>query len=151
MTKGHQQHPARRLRTEAAVGASRIRPQLRTCSDLPAAMPQVVFALVRTGQQKRQVERQLWQKVCHARSNQTRGSELDNTLVLWIWGDNGASMEGTITGSFNELTMQNGIPLTDERQTAALGAQRRVGPMGCPIMDPHYSAAWAWAGNTPFQ
>ena len=42
--------------------------------------------------------------------------ELDNTLILWIWGDNGASMEGTITGSFNELTMQNGIPLTDEMQ-----------------------------------
>ena len=42
--------------------------------------------------------------------------ELDNTLVVWIWGDNGASMEGTITGSFNELTMQNGIPLTDEMQ-----------------------------------
>ena len=42
--------------------------------------------------------------------------ELDNTLVIWIWGDNGASMEGTLTGSFNELTMQNGIPLTDEMQ-----------------------------------
>ena len=42
--------------------------------------------------------------------------ELDNTLILWIWGDNGASMEGTLTGSFNELTMQNGIPLTDEMQ-----------------------------------
>ena len=42
--------------------------------------------------------------------------ELDNTLVLWIWGDNGASMEGSPTGSFNELTMQNGIPLTDEMQ-----------------------------------
>ena len=42
--------------------------------------------------------------------------ELDNTLIIWIWGDNGASMEGTVTGSFNELTMQNGIPLTDEMQ-----------------------------------
>ena len=42
--------------------------------------------------------------------------ELDDTLVIWIWGDNGASMEGTVTGSFNELTMQNGIPLTDEMQ-----------------------------------
>ena len=42
--------------------------------------------------------------------------ELDNTLILWIWGDNGASMEGTITGSFNELTMQNGIPLTEDMQ-----------------------------------
>ena len=38
--------------------------------------------------------------------------ELDNTLVFYIFGDNGASLEGTITGSFNELTMQNGIALT---------------------------------------
>ena len=77
--------------------------------------------------------------------------ELDNTLVLWIWGDNGASMEGTITGSFNELTMQNGIPLTDEMQ---LQLAERYGGMeawGNQMMAPHYSAAWAWAGNTPFQ
>ncbi len=77
--------------------------------------------------------------------------ELDNTLVIWIWGDNGASMEGTITGSFNELTMQNGIPLTDEMQ---LQLSERYGGMdawGAEIMAPHYGAAWAWAGNTPFQ
>ena len=37
-----------------------------------------------------------------------RWASRDNTLIVWIWGDNGASMEGTITGSFNELTMQNG-------------------------------------------
>ena len=77
--------------------------------------------------------------------------ELENTLVLWIWGDNGASMEGTITGSFNELTMQNGIPLSDEMQ---LQLAERYGGMeawGGQMMDPHYSAAWAWAGNTPFQ
>ncbi len=77
--------------------------------------------------------------------------ELDNTLVIWIWGDNGASMEGTITGSFNELTMQNGIPLTDEMQ---LQLSERYGGMdawGGEIMAPHYGAAWAWAGNTPFQ
>ena len=42
--------------------------------------------------------------------------ELDNTLVIYIWGDNGASMEGTLTGTFNELTMLNGVPLTDEQQ-----------------------------------
>ena len=29
--------------------------------------------------------------------------ELENTLVIYIWGDNGASMEGTLTGSFNEM------------------------------------------------
>ena len=56
--------------------------------------------------------------------------ELDNTLILWIWGDNGASMEGTVTGSFNELTMQNGIPLTDEMQLQLVRALRRPGSVG---------------------
>src|SRR4029077_9805984 len=42
--------------------------------------------------------------------------QLENTLVLYIWGDNGASMEGTLSGTFNELTTMNGIPLTDEQQ-----------------------------------
>ena len=77
--------------------------------------------------------------------------ELDNTLVLWIWGDNGASMEGTITGSFNELTMQNGIPLTDEMQLQLSERYGGLDQWGAAIMDPHYGAAWAWAGNTPFQ
>ena len=77
--------------------------------------------------------------------------ELDNTLILWIWGDNGASMEGTITGSFNELTMQNGIPLTDEMQLQLSERYGGLEKWGAAIMDPHYSAAWAWAGNTPFQ
>ena len=77
--------------------------------------------------------------------------ELDDTVIIWIWGDNGASMEGTVTGSFNEMTMQNGIPLTDEMQ---LQLAERFGGMdqwGAQIMDPHYGAAWAWAGNAPFQ
>ncbi len=77
--------------------------------------------------------------------------ELDDTVIIWIWGDNGASMEGTVTGSFNEMTMQNGIPLTDEMQ---LQLSERFGGMdkwGAQIMDPHYGAAWAWAGNTPFK
>ena len=77
--------------------------------------------------------------------------ELENTLVLWIWGDNGASMEGTVTGSFNELTMQNGIPLTDEMQLQLSERYGGIDAWGGPMMDPHYSAAWAWAGNTPFQ
>ncbi len=73
--------------------------------------------------------------------------ELDDTVIIWIWGDNGASMEGTVTGSFNEMTMQNGIPLTDEMQ---LQLAERFGGMdewGAQIMDPHYGAAWAWAGQ----
>ena len=58
--------------------------------------------------------------------------ELDNTLVIYIWGDNGASMEGTITGSFNEMTIQNGIPLTPEQQLGAHRAVRRPRRLGRP-------------------
>ncbi len=77
--------------------------------------------------------------------------ELGNTLIIWIWGDNGASMEGTVTGSFNEMTMQNGIPLTDEMQLQLAERYGGIGAWGGPMLDPHYSAAWAWAGNTPFK
>jgi arylsulfatase A-like enzyme len=77
--------------------------------------------------------------------------ELDDTLILWIWGDNGASMEGTITGSFNELTTQNGIPLTEEMQLQLSERYGGLDQWGAAVMDPHYSAAWAWAGATPFQ
>ena len=77
--------------------------------------------------------------------------EIDNTLIIWIWGDNGASMEGTITGSFNELTTQNGIPLTAEMQLQLSEQYGGLDQWGAPIMDPHYSAAWAWAGASPFQ
>jgi len=80
-----------------------------------------------------------------------RMGQLDNTLVFYIWGDNGASMEGTLTGSFNELTMQNGIPLTPQQQLAMVDAAGGIDTWGGPTTAPHCSAAWAWAGNTPFQ
>jgi arylsulfatase len=60
-------------------------------------------------------------------------------------------MEGTLTGSFNELTMQNGIPLTAEQQLAMVNASGGIDTWGGPSTSPHCSAAWAWAGNTPFQ
>jgi hypothetical protein len=77
--------------------------------------------------------------------------ELDNTVVIYIYGDNGASMEGTITGSFNELTMQNGIPLTAEQQLALIDQYGGTQAWGTELVAPHYAAAWAWAGNCPFQ
>lgn len=77
--------------------------------------------------------------------------ELDDTLVIWIWGDNGASMEGTPTGSFNELTMQNGIPLTADQQLDLINKYGGLQAWGTDAIAPHYSAAWAWAGNAPFQ
>ena len=45
--------------------------------------------------------------------------QADNTLVLYIFGDNGASMEGTPTGTFNEITGLVGVPLTAEQQLRA--------------------------------
>jgi arylsulfatase len=75
----------------------------------------------------------------------------DNTLIFYIFGDNGASMEGTETGTFNEMTTLNGVPLTADQQLKAIKAYGGLEKWGGPDMDPHYAAAWAWAGNTPFQ
>jgi arylsulfatase len=80
-----------------------------------------------------------------------RMGQLDDTLIIWIWGDNGASMEGTITGSFNEFTMQNGVELTAEQQMELIEANGGLEAWGGPEMNPHCSAAWAWAGNAPFK
>jgi arylsulfatase len=77
--------------------------------------------------------------------------ELDNTLVIYILGDNGASMEGTLTGSFNELTMLNGIKLNPEQQMQLLEQYGGLDAWGGSDLAPHYSATWAWAGNAPFQ
>jgi arylsulfatase A-like enzyme len=77
--------------------------------------------------------------------------ELDDTLVIWIWGDNGASLEGTPTGTFNEGTMVNGLPLTDEQQMQLALKWGGLEAWGTEMMYPHYSTAWAWAGNTPFK
>jgi arylsulfatase len=75
----------------------------------------------------------------------------DNTLIIYIWGDNGSSMEGTETGTFNELTTITGIPLTADQQLKLLQAYGGIDAWGGPVMQPHFACAWAWAGNTPFQ
>ncbi len=77
--------------------------------------------------------------------------ELDDTIVIWIWGDNGASLEGTPTGSFNEGTMLNGLPLTDSEQLQLTLKWGGLEAWGTEMMYPHYSSAWAWASNTPFR
>ncbi|WP_084227413.1 arylsulfatase [Nostoc sp. KVJ20] len=71
--------------------------------------------------------------------------ELDNTLVIYIVGDNGASAEGGLTGSVNELQVFNGVPENLQQLLAAynnLGSSKTFN---------HFPAAWAWAVNTPFQ
>jgi arylsulfatase len=77
--------------------------------------------------------------------------EADNTLVFYIFGDNGASLEGTVTGSFNEMTLSSGIILNPEQQLSLLGQYGGLDAWGTDAYAPHYAAAWAWAGNTPFQ
>ena len=71
--------------------------------------------------------------------------ELDNTLVIYIVGDNGASAEGGLTGSVNELKVFNGVPENPEQLLASLDE------LGSPKTFNHFHAAWAWAFNTPFQ
>jgi arylsulfatase A-like enzyme/uncharacterized membrane protein len=77
--------------------------------------------------------------------------DLDNTLIFYIWGDNGSSMEGTVTGSFNEMTFLNGVVLDPEQQLKLIDAYGGIEALGGDHTAPHYAAAWAHAGNTPFQ
>ena len=71
--------------------------------------------------------------------------ELDNTLVIYIIGDNGSSAEGSLTGSLNEFLGLNGF----DAQVADL--LPRIDEIGLPGTSPHYPVGWAWAGDTPFQ
>jgi arylsulfatase A-like enzyme/uncharacterized membrane protein len=77
--------------------------------------------------------------------------DLDNTLIIYIWGDNGASMEGTTTGSFNELTFLNGLVLDAEQQLKLIEQYGGIDGLGGDHSAPHFAAAWAHAMNTPFQ
>jgi arylsulfatase A-like enzyme/uncharacterized membrane protein len=77
--------------------------------------------------------------------------DLDNTLVFYIWGDNGASMEGTVTGSFNELTFLNGLVLDADEQLELIEKYGGIEDLGGVHTAPHFAAAWAHAVNTPFK
>ena len=71
--------------------------------------------------------------------------ELDNTLVIYIQGDNGASAEGSPQGLLNEMTFFNNIP---EKFEEVLG---RMDELGGPTTFNHYPIGWAHAMDTPFQ
>jgi len=73
----------------------------------------------------------------------------ENTMVIYIFGDNGSSAEGQ-RGSISELLAQNGIPTTVDDQLAALNSLGGLDALGSPKTDNMYHAGWAWAGNTPF-
>jgi arylsulfatase A-like enzyme len=72
--------------------------------------------------------------------------KLDNTLVIYISGDNGTSAEGTLEGTFNQMTAYNGI-LTLPEPLQLLHYEN----WGSEKTYPHMSVAWSWAFDTPFK
>jgi arylsulfatase len=71
--------------------------------------------------------------------------ELNNTLIIYISGDNGASAEGMLNGTPNEFTTFNGVevPVADQLLWYPFWGSERTYP--------HFAAPWAWAFDTPFQ
>lgn len=70
---------------------------------------------------------------------------MDNTMFVYIVGDNGASAEGSMTGTTNNMMTQNGFPDNVQSQLADLDK------LGGPEFENHYAVPWSWAGSSPFQ
>jgi arylsulfatase A-like enzyme len=73
--------------------------------------------------------------------------QLDNTLIFYIIGDNGASAEGTLNGTFNELLTVNGIFGIETPEFL----KERIDKFGSPEAYNHYAVGWAHAMDTPYQ
>ncbi|MFM2046845.1 MAG: hypothetical protein RL383_922, partial [Actinomycetota bacterium] len=71
--------------------------------------------------------------------------ETDNTLFIYITGDNGASAEGTVHGAWSAPSFQNGFPEDPE------WLLERIEDFGTARCENHYNLAWAWALDSPFQ
>ena len=71
--------------------------------------------------------------------------QLDNTLIIYIAGDNGASPEGMLNGTPNEFTTFNGVPVPVKAQFLWYEF------WGSDKTFPHFAAPWAWAMDTPFK
>lgn len=72
---------------------------------------------------------------------------LDHTLILFIQGDNGASAEGLVDGTFNETRAYYGNDLPE----SVASMHSRMDELGGPKSLANYPVGWAWATNTPFQ
>jgi len=72
--------------------------------------------------------------------------KLDNTLIIYIDGDNGTSPEGTLYGAYNQLTAYNGI-LKEPEALELLHYEN----WGTDKTYPHMAVGWAWAFDTPFK
>ena len=74
----------------------------------------------------------------------------DNTLIFYIWGDNGSSSEGQ-NGTISELLAQNAIPTTVKQHIKVLDELGGLDVLGSPKTDNMYHAGWGWAGSTPYK
>ena len=72
---------------------------------------------------------------------------LDDTIIYYIVGDNGASAEGTLNGAFNEMANFNGMAALETPEFML----SKLDELGSPSSYNHYAVGWAWAMNTPFQ
>jgi arylsulfatase len=71
--------------------------------------------------------------------------ELENTLIMYVVGDNGASAEGGLEGTFSEIASLIGVQLGLESTI------NRLSEIGGPSSEPHVPVGWAWAMDSPFQ
>ncbi|MFV0476919.1 MAG: arylsulfatase [Parahaliea sp.] len=71
--------------------------------------------------------------------------DADNTIIIYVVGDNGASAEGSVTGTLNNVMTQNGMPDTVAAQLPL------IDEIGTPPHENHYAVGWSWAGSSPFQ
>ena len=89
-----------------------------------------------------QTDHEIGRMVAEAR----KGSGGENTLVIYILGDNGASAEGGLDGSDRNLFDM----ITGKGQPLAAQVAR-IDDLGSARADNHFASAWAWASDTPFQ
>jgi arylsulfatase A-like enzyme len=72
---------------------------------------------------------------------------LENTIIYYIIGDNGASAEGTLNGAFNEMANFNGMAALETPEFL----RSKIDEFGAPSSYNHYAVGWAWAMDAPFQ
>jgi arylsulfatase A-like enzyme len=70
---------------------------------------------------------------------------MDNTLVIYVTGDNGASAEGTVHGAWSAPSFQNGVPEDPE------WLLEHMDDFGTARCENHFNIGWAWALDSPFQ
>jgi len=69
----------------------------------------------------------------------------ENTLIIYIVGDNGPSAEGSLTGTLNNMKTQHGYPDDVDEMV------KHMDKIGGPHFENHYPVPWCWAGSSPFQ